>query len=110
MSEISAIQTFEDFKSFLLICAASSDHNISKEEHDFIVRIIPEKRYVAIKRIVDRCSDFECMNIIAEHKDKFVPDEAARKDLINDLLALFNSDHNYSTLERNMFLALKKIL
>ncbi len=110
MSGSSEIKNFQDFKSFLMICAASSDFNISEEEHDFIVKTIPEERYKTLKRIAERSSDYECLNIITDHKDEYLQTEEQRKSLINEILELFNSDHNYSTLERNMLLALKKIL
>ena len=110
MSVVSEIKSKQDFKSFILICAASSDFNISEEEHDFIVRLIPEERYKTLKRIADRCSDFECVNIIAEHKDEYLASPQEKQELIEEVLELFNSDHNYSTLERNMLLALKRIL
>ena len=110
MSGSSEIKNFQDFKSFIMICAASSDFNISEEEHAFIVKTIPEERYILLKRIIDRCSDFECLNIITEHSDKYLQTEKQKSDLVEEILNLFKSDHNYSTLERNMLLALKKII
>ena len=110
MSSSSEIKNFQDFKSFIMICAASSDFNISEEEHQFIVNTIPEERYKTLKRIADRCSDYECLNIITDNKDKYLGTEEQRTNLINDILELFKSDHHFSTLERNMLLALKKII
>lgn len=110
MSDQSTLETLEDFKSFIMLCAASSDYNISEEEHQFILQTIPENRYKSLKRIVDRCSDFECIGIIADNKDKFLPDQESKNKLMDEMQALFHSDHNYSTLERNMFIALKRIL
>ena len=110
MSGTDEIKSFEDFKSFIMICAASSDFNISEEEHEFIVQHIPEERYIVLKRIADRCSDFECVNLISEHKDEYIRTPQDKSDLINEILELFKSDHNFSTLERNMLIALKRIL
>ena len=110
MSVVSEIKSKQDFKSFILICSASSDFNISEEEHDFIVKLIPEERYKTLKRIADRCSDFECVNIISDLKDQYISTPEDKQELIQEILELFNSDHNYSTLERNMLIALKRIL
>jgi hypothetical protein len=110
MSVVTEIKSKQDFKSFILICAASSDFNISEEEHDFIIQLIPEERYKTLKRIADRCSDFECVNIIAEHKDDYLRTPQEKEALLQEIVELFKSDHNYSTLERNMLLAIKRIL
>lgn len=110
MSVVTEIKTKKDFKSFILICAASSDFNISEEEHEYIIELIPEERYRALKRIADRCSDFECVNIIAEHKDKYIKTPQEKEALLEEMVELFKSDHNYSNLERNMLLAIKRIL
>ncbi|MCT4623126.1 MAG: TerB family tellurite resistance protein [Schleiferiaceae bacterium] len=110
MTGISEIKSYDDYKSFIMICAASSDFNISEEEHDFIVQTIPEERYQTLKRIADRCSDFECINIIAEHKNEYIKSPDEKKELMKEILELFNADHNFSTLERNMLLALKRML
>ena len=110
MNGTSEIKSYEDYKSFIMICAASSDFNISEEEHEFIVQSIPEKRYQVLKRMAERCSDFECVNIISEHKTIYIKNSEQKKELMKEILELFNSDHNFSTLERNMLIALKKIL
>ena len=86
MSVVSEIKSKQDFKSFILICAASSDFNISEEEHDFIVNLIPEERYKTLKRIVDRCSDFECVNIISEHKNEYLVNPEDKQELIQEVL------------------------
>ena len=104
------IKTLEDFKSFILICAASSDFNISEEEHRFITQHISEDRYIKLKRIADRCSDYECINLISSHKDDFIHNEQEKQELINEMMELFNSDHNFNALERNMLVALKRFL
>lgn len=110
MTGSSEIKSYQDFKSFIMICAASSDFNISEEEHDFIVKSIPEERYLVLKRIADRCSDYECINVISELSKEFINSEDNKQELMKEIIELFNSDENYSTLERNMLIALKRIL
>ena len=110
MSGSDEIKSYEDFKGFIMICAASSDFHVTEEEHQFIVKNIPEERYLKLKRIAERCSDFECVNLISDHKDEYLKSPEDKMELINEILMLFNSDNNFNSLERNMLLALKRIL
>ena len=84
MTSTSEIKSYEDYKSFIMICAAGSDFNVSDEEHEFIVQSIPESRYQVLKRMADRCSDYECVNIIAEHKSLYINSPDQKKELMKE--------------------------
>lgn len=104
------IDTKDDFISFLLTYLAEADYRVSEEEKAIILHHVSLEKYELIKRSIDIKSDYECLEVINENKDHFLPTDASRNELIEEMEALFEADKKKSVLERNMILALKKIL
>ncbi len=108
--EINEIKSIEDFKSFLLIYLAEADYRVTEEEKTFILSHVTLPKYESIKRIIDKISDYECLEIVDTYKNRFLPDLASRTAFIAEMEQLYAADSRHSVLERNMILGLKKIL
>jgi len=104
------ITTKDDFISFLLTYLAEADYRVSDEEKTVILRHVTKEKYEQIKRSLDSKSDFECLEIISACANDFLPSLESKNELIAEMELLYAVDKKKSVLERNMILALKKIL
>jgi len=108
--EIKYINSAEDFKSFLLTYLAEADYKVTEGEKSIILNHVSSEKYEAIKHSIDRISDFECLDVIENYKDEYLPTPESKAELIAEMEQLYAADHRHSVLERNMILGLKKIL
>jgi hypothetical protein len=100
----------EDFLTYLLLYAANADFNITEEEKKFILNKVDEEEYDKIHRIFRRNSDFERSETVRILGERYCKEPGNKCDLRNDMIKLFFADDDFSILEKNFFIAIKKIL
>lgn len=108
--KVSDLQTAEDYKSFLLTYLAEADFKVTPEEREIIYKHISADRYENLKHLVDRMSDFECLNVISDYKRIHLTNQADLDALIKEMEDIYNANKHKSVLEKNMLLGLKKVL
>lgn len=102
--------TYEEFSAFAMLYAASIDAEIDPEEEALIQQRLDERSYQSIKAVFEECSDAECINTILDYQKKFMQDEAGRNKLLNDFKKVFEADHRYTAIEREMMHLFKRML
>jgi len=100
----------EDFLTYLLLYAANSDFVISEEERQFILNRVDEEKYRSIHKLFKMHSDFERSETVRLLGERYCNDEKNKCEIRKDIVKLFFADEDYSLLERNFFIAIKKIL
>jgi len=108
--KVPEIENLEDFKCYLLTYVAEANFSISEEEKEIIFHHVTPEKYQRIKRFIDGRSDYENLQIITAYKDEFLTTEAEREEVFAEMNMIYKADKHPSVLERNMILALKKLL
>jgi hypothetical protein len=102
--------TYEEFSAFAMLYAASIDSTIDPEEEALIQKRLDDRSYQRIKAVFESCSDAECINTILDYQKKFMTDEAGRERLLGDFKEVFDADHRYTAIEREMMHLFKRML
>ena len=102
--------TKEDFITYLLLYAANSDFIISDEEKQFILKRVTEDEYKKIHKVFHKNNEFERSETVRFLGNRFCNDMDNKCEIRKDIINLFFADDDYSLLERNFFIAIKKIL
>lgn len=102
--------TKEDFLTYILLYAASADFCISQEEKRFIINKVDEKEYEKIHRLFQKHSEHERSETVRLLGQRYCNDPSNKCEIRKDMIKLFFADDDYSILEKNFFLAIKKIL
>ena len=108
--KVSDLRSAEDYKSFLLTYLAEADYKVTQEEREIILKHISEDRYESLKSLIDRMSDFECLQVITTYKRAYLTDQHVLDELIREMEDIYNANDHKSVLEQNMLLGLKKVL
>ena len=108
--KVSDIQSIDDFKTFTLTYLAEADYKVTEEEKEIIFHHVSQERYEQIKALIDRLSDFECLNVISDYRNNFLSDEKVLDQLVDEMEELYKANKHTSILEKNMIMALKKVL
>jgi hypothetical protein len=102
--------TYQDFLSYMLIYAASSDLNISEEEREYIQKRVEKDEFKEILKCFNKHSDYERIEVVKTLGEKYSNDIGSKSELRKELIKLFYADDDYSILEKNFFLMIKKIM
>lgn len=101
---------FEEFTTFLLLYASNADLELSEVEESEIKKRLDLKRYESIKELYDNSSDYEIIQTILSYKGIYFPTIERTKELLDLIRKQFFADGEFSTLEKNAFRVLKKLL
>ena len=102
--------TYQDFLAYVLIYAAASDFNISQEEKEYIQKRVEKDEFDKILKCFSKHSEFERIEVVKTLGKKFSNDIGSKSEIRKELVKLFYADDDYSILEKNFFLMLKKIM
>ncbi len=101
---------FEEFTTFLLLYASNADLELSESEEAEMKKRLDLKRYESIKEEYDNSSDYEIIQTILSYKGLYFPTIDRTKELLALIKKQFFADGEFSTLEKNAFLILRKLL
>ena len=102
--------TYQDFLTYVLIYAAASDFIISEEEKEYIQKRVEKDEFEKILKCFDKHSEYERIEVVKILGKKFSKDIGSKSEIRKELIKLFYADDDYSILEKNFFLMIKKIM
>jgi hypothetical protein len=101
---------FEEFTTFLLLYASNADLELSESEEKAMKSRLDTAYYEAIKEEFDNSSDYEIIQIILSYKGLYFPTLSRTEELLALIKKQFFADGEFSTLEKNVYRILKKLL
>jgi uncharacterized tellurite resistance protein B-like protein len=94
--------SYAEFHAFVMLYAANADSRITPEEIDVIRPTLSAEDYDAVYKTFKSCSDMEIIDHILSYRDRYFPNEAAKKQLLSDMETIFKADNNFSAIERSV--------
>lgn len=104
------IWNYEEFRTYLLLYAANADLDYSAEEEVMIKNTISLSSYEKVKAVYDKTNDYEHIQTILKYKGIYFPTADQAKELIDQMVMMFNADGNFSVMEQNCLRLLKKLI
>lgn len=101
---------FDEFLAFLLIYASHVDFDFSDEEKDEIEKIVGKKIFDDIYEHFKTLTDYQALEVILGYKDIYFSTDKEKEFLFKEMHKLFNVDGDFSTLEKELLLFLKKLM
>ena len=101
---------FEEFTTFLLLYASNADLELSESEEAEMMKRLDLKSYDSIKQEYDKASDYEIIQTILSYKGIYFPTIGRTKELLALIKKQFFADGEFTTLEKNTYRVLKKLL
>ncbi len=110
MSKIPDNWTYEAFHAFAMLYAANADSEITEQEESLIKEQITPEVYAEIKTIFDTCDDADCLDGMLQYRAKYVstPEDKAR--ILKDMSDVFEVNHRYVQIERELLHILNRML
>lgn len=104
------IWNYEEFRTYLLLYAANADLEFAPEEEAAILKTISKESYEKVKRAYEHTNDYEHIQTILKYKGLYFPTAEQTKELLDLIVNMFQVDGNFSILERNCIMLLKKMM
>lgn len=101
---------YEEFRTYLLLYAANADLEFSPDEEAAILKTISKESFDKVKTAYDSGNDYEHIQTILDYKGLYFPTMDQTKELLDLLVNMFQVDGNFSILERNCMMILKKMM
>ena len=108
--KVPEIENLDDFTCFLLTYVAEANYRITEGEKEIILAHVSPDKYERIVQFINNRSDYECLQLIEYYRKEFLMDDASRALLFAEMEALYQADEKHSILEKNMIMALKKLI
>lgn len=102
--------TRNEFIAYIMLYAAQSNFIQTKEEENYILSKIDEQTYNAMHTEIVHNSDYESVQKIRTYLMFNRFSEEDKKQLLNDIKAVFFADSSVDFLEKNVFQFVKKVL
>ena len=102
--------TRDDFMTFILIYAAHVDLEFKAVEKEFIIKRFGKDCFARMNELFDQGTDYDNIQWIKEHKDRFIQSEDDKKALVASMVRLFSADGEFDLLERNMAAMINRLL
>ncbi|MCB0651801.1 MAG: hypothetical protein KDC85_11040 [Saprospiraceae bacterium] len=99
-----------EFLGYLFMYCAHADYIETEEEKDLIKSKIDKEVYQKIHQEFDGDNDYESIEKIVAAAGKYYPTPEAKEILVSEIMKLFLSDGTFDTMERNIFLGLKRLI
>jgi len=103
-------ETDREFLTYLLLFATHADFKFDAEERSHILSKVDEGTFNRVNRIFERQNDIQRIDQIRYYMEKGKYSKADVATLTHEVLKLFKADGDYSTLEQNLMIGLKRIL
>lgn len=101
--------TDREFLTYLLLFATHADFKFDEEEREHILSKVDEDTFNRVNRIFEKQNDIQRIDRISDYMKKGNYSQADAATLTQEVLKLFNADGEYSTLEQNLMIGLKRI-
>lgn len=101
---------FTEFKTYVLLEAAHGDMDFSDEEKDIIMKSLNPDTYRKMYDEFNSDKDYERIEKIRDAAKIHCDTSDKRLALLEKVRTLFDADGDYSTMERNLMMYLKKLI
>jgi len=102
--------SYNQFLAFLLIHTANADMEFTEDEKDTISKVVTPEELDIIKSEYDAASDYEVIQIILTYKGLYYPTIDRKQELLREVIKECCADGDYSALERNLTMFLRKLM
>ena len=102
--------TREEFKAYLLLYAANANYFETEEEKDTILSMVNADTYRRIHRELDRDNDFQSIQKIQYHLDKFGYTPEGVERLLNDINRIFDANGEHNEMNDTIQRAMRRLL
>lgn len=99
-----------EFTTFLLIHASHADFDFSPEEETIIRSLLSEEDYDQINDEYENMSDYQRLETIISYKGLHYPTIAQKDEMMGRMVELFQADGDYSSIEKNLYRFLDRLL
>ena len=100
----------KEFKTLVMLYAASIDGNIQSEEVNVMLAKSGFDTEEKMEKLFAKMNDAEVLDCIRENKAQYAATEANRLDLIHDLCAIIEADEKTTMMEEMMVRAMRRVL
>ncbi|MBI1183762.1 hypothetical protein GC194_05800 [bacterium] len=100
----------DEYNAFVLLYAAYADGELNEDEIAFIESLVGPEKAQAMDRFGSKLSDYECLSIIEDLRERHYPGEEGKQNLLDELKELFRTDGKYSQIEREILHTLRRVL
>lgn len=101
---------YDEFLCYLMIYASHADMELTDEERALIRGQIDEDRVAHLFEDFNELTDYERIQVIQAYKGLYYPNTERKEEILHRLKSLFQSDGDFSIMERNLLRMLKKIM
>jgi hypothetical protein len=99
-----------DFLTYLLLFATHADFNFDEEERNHILSKVDESTLERVNRVFQRQNDIQRIDQIRSYLKAGNYSKSEQEGLVAEVRKAFYADGDYSTLEQNLMIGLKRIL
>ncbi|MFT6997147.1 MAG: uncharacterized membrane protein YebE (DUF533 family) [Cryomorphaceae bacterium] len=99
-----------DFLTYLLLFATHADFHFDEEERDHILSKVDQSTFERVNRIFQMQNDIQRIDRIRAYLKAGNYSESQLEGLVAEVGNAFYADGDYSTLEQNLMIGLKRIL
>lgn len=110
MIEIKTNWTKQKLQSYLLVYCIHADYKKTDEEVEYVKSKISDSVYNEVTAEFEKDNDITRIKKIQSAYSKLNYSNDEKGELISEIKTLFLSDGKFDTLERNLFMCLKRIL
>ena len=83
---------------------------IHQKEMELIADELGYKNIDDIQMAADQCNDYQCIQLITTLRDKFYPGEEGKKELLDKILELIESDGEVHPIEEAIAHGIERLL
>ncbi|HKK40725.1 MAG TPA: hypothetical protein VJ949_14985 [Cryomorphaceae bacterium] len=100
----------KDFLTYLLLFATHADFECDADERNYILSKVDEETLNRVDKIFQKQNDIQRLDRIRAYLKQGNYSEAELDGLIKEVVAVCHADGDYSTMEQNLMIWLKRIL
>lgn len=101
---------FTEFKTYVLLEAAHGDMDFSDEEKEIIMKALEPETYRKMYDEFSSDTDYERIEKIRQAAKVHCDTDNKKLALMEKVKTLFDADGEYSTMEHNLMMYLKKLI
>jgi hypothetical protein len=101
---------YSEFLAFVLLYAANADFEENPKEIALIESKVGSAALKKAHEVFDEKNDYQRIEFITSFQNNFFADQDSKKMIYADMEEVFMADKDFSLLERNEFMMIKKII
>ena len=99
-----------EYLAYILLYAANADFEVAREELEIIRESVSREDFSRIRKSFDDSNDAERLEVIMHYRDAYLDILLDTPVLAEHLKSVFLADHQYNSVEKGVFIYLRKLL